>query len=29
MTIKDRGTGFLVTAPLSDKKAETVKNALI
>ena len=29
MTFKDRGTGFLVTAPLPDKKAETVKNALI
>ena len=29
MTIKDRGTGFLVTSPLPNKKAETVKNALI
>ena len=29
LTAKDRGTGFLVTAPIKDKKAETVRNAFI
>ena len=29
LTVKDRGTGYLVTAPISDKRAETVKNAFI
>ena len=29
LTVKDRGTGYLVTAPITDKKAETVRNAFI
>ena len=29
LTVKDRGTGYLVTAPIPDRKAETVRNAFI
>ena len=29
LTMKDRGTGFLVTAPIPDKKAITVRNAFV
>ena len=29
LTIKDRGTGFLITTPIKDKKAETVREAFI
>ena len=29
LTIKDRGTGFLVTTPVPDKKAETIRNAFV
>ena len=29
LTAKDRGTGFLVTAPIKNKKAETVRNAFV
>ena len=29
LTMKDRGTGYLVTAPIPDKKAQTVRDAFV